>query len=76
MGEVYLADDSKLGRRVAIKMLPESFLRDAEAKKRMLREARAVAAMDHPNVCTIHEVGEYEGRVVVDGERDELRLVY
>ena len=62
MGEVYLADDSKLGRRVAIKMLPESVARNAEAKRRMLREARAVAALDHPNVCTIHEIGEYEGR--------------
>ncbi len=62
MGEVYLADDSKLGRRVAIKMLPETVARNDEAKRRMLREARAVAALDHPNVCTIHEIGEYEGR--------------
>src|SRR5687768_18238667 len=62
MGEVYLADDEKLGRRVAIKILPEAVSRDAEAKLRMLREARAVAALDHPNVCTIYEVGEQEGR--------------
>ncbi|HEX6101032.1 MAG TPA: protein kinase [Thermoanaerobaculia bacterium] len=62
MGEVYLADDEKLGRRVAIKILPEAVSRDEEAKLRMLREARAVAALDHPNVCTIFEVGEQEGR--------------
>ena len=62
MGEVYLADDEKLGRRVAIKILPDAVSRDAEAKLRMLREARAVAALDHPNVCTIYEVGEHDGR--------------
>jgi len=62
MGEVYLASDDKLGRRVAIKILPDSVSRDTEAKLRMLREARAVAALDHPNVCTIYEVGEHEGR--------------
>ncbi|HEV3484234.1 MAG TPA: protein kinase, partial [Vicinamibacterales bacterium] len=53
MGEVYLADDPKLARRVAIKILPESVSRMPDAKRRMLREARAVAALDHPNVCTI-----------------------
>ena len=62
MGEVYLASDDKLGRRVAIKILPDAVSRDEEAKLRMLREARAVAALDHPNVCTIYEVGEHDGR--------------
>jgi len=62
MGEVYLADDTRLGRRVAIKILPESVSRVPDAKRRMLREARAVAAVDHPNVCAIYEVGEYVGR--------------
>jgi serine/threonine-protein kinase len=62
MGEVYLAADDKLGRRVAIKVLPEAVSRDDEAKMRMVREARAVAALDHPNVCTIYEVGEQDGR--------------
>jgi serine/threonine-protein kinase len=61
MGEVYLADDPRLGRRVAIKVLPDSGS-DGDARRRMLREARAVAALDHPNVCTIYEVGEHEGR--------------
>ena len=62
MGEVYLAEDTRLGRRVAIKILAESVRLDPEAKRRMLREARAVAALDHPNVCTIFEVGEHDGR--------------
>ncbi len=62
MGEVYLASDDRLGRRVAIKILPDAVSRDEEAKLRMLREARAVAALDHPNVCTVYEVGEHEGR--------------
>ncbi|HEX2833963.1 MAG TPA: protein kinase [Thermoanaerobaculia bacterium] len=62
MGEVYLADDERLGRRVAIKIVPESVSRDAEAKSRLLREARAVAALDHPNVCTLYEIGEHDER--------------
>lgn len=62
MGEVYLADDERLGRRVAIKIVPESVSRDAESRARLLREARAVAALDHPNVCTLYEIGEHEGR--------------
>ncbi|MDP9194547.1 MAG: protein kinase [Acidobacteriota bacterium] len=62
MGEVYLADDETLGRRVAIKILPVSVSRDPDARRRMLREARAVAALDHPNVCTIYDVGEVESR--------------
>lgn len=62
MGEVYLATDERLGRRVAIKIVPESVGRDVEAKRRLLREARAAAALDHPNVCTVYEVGELEDR--------------
>jgi serine/threonine protein kinase/Tfp pilus assembly protein PilF len=62
MGEVYLAEDTKLGRKVAIKLLPASAVADEQAKKRLLREARAAATLDHPNICTIHEVGEAEGQ--------------
>src|SRR5256714_7113880 len=58
MGEVFLAQDTKLGRKVAIKMLPAKSIDDALAKKRLLREARAAATLDHPNICSIHEVNE------------------
>jgi tetratricopeptide (TPR) repeat protein/tRNA A-37 threonylcarbamoyl transferase component Bud32 len=61
MGEVYLADDSVLGRKVAVKVLPEDSLGDDQAKKRLLREARAAATLDHPNICAIHEVGDEDG---------------
>ena len=62
MGEVYLAEDLKLARKVAIKFLAPALMADEEAKKRLLREARAAAALDHPNICTIHEVGDEAGR--------------
>src|SRR5215510_13583485 len=62
MGEVYLAEDLKLARKVAIKFLPPALMSDEEARKRLLREARAAAALDHPNICTIHEVGDEDGR--------------
>jgi serine/threonine protein kinase len=57
MGEVYLATDTRLNRSVAIKILPPSTTADAAAQQRMLREARMVATIDHPNVCTIYEIG-------------------
>ncbi|MEK6324033.1 MAG: serine/threonine-protein kinase, partial [Acidobacteriota bacterium] len=62
MGEVYLAQDTKLDRKVAIKFLPPESMADEQAKKRLLREAQAAATLDHPNVCAIHEVGEEDGR--------------
>jgi serine/threonine protein kinase len=57
MGEVYLATDTRLNRPVALKVLPRATAADAEAHRRMLREARLVATLDHPNVCTIYEIG-------------------
>jgi len=62
MGEVFLAQDTKLDRRVALKFLPPSLTDDADLRTRFLREARAAAQLDHPNIVTIHEVGEFEGR--------------
>jgi len=62
MGEVYLADDTSLHRKVAVKFLPREMQRDAVAHKRFLREAHSAAALDHPYVCSIHEVGESDGR--------------
>ena len=60
MGEVYLAKDPELGRKVAIKVLAAELLADETAKGRLLREARAAATLDHPNICSIYEVGEAE----------------
>src|SRR2546426_5546507 len=62
MGEVYLAQDTTLDRRVAIKLLPPECVQDETAKKRLIREARAAARLDHPNICAIHEVGEQDGQ--------------
>jgi Tol biopolymer transport system component len=62
MGEVYLAEDTTLGRRVALKILPESFAGSREALERFQREARAAAALEHPGIVAIHEVGSVDGR--------------
>src|SRR5205823_2138756 len=65
MGEVYRAHDEKLGRDVAIKVLPADQLGDAVARGRLLREARSAAALNHPHICTIFEVGETEEQAYI-----------
>ena len=69
MGEVFLAEDPRLDRKVALKLLPAELARDPARRQRFLTEAKAASALNHPNVCIIHEVGEAEdGRLFITME--------
>ena len=76
MGEVYLAQDPKLERKVAIKVLPARSISDEKAKGRLLKEARAAAKLDHPNICAIHEVGEADEHTFIVMQYIEGETLY
>ena len=65
MGIVYKAEDTKLKRPVALKFLASHLLGDSSEKERFLREAQAAAALDHPNICAVHEIDEFDGQIFI-----------
>src|SRR5215471_3100950 len=79
MGEVYLAQDTKLGRKIAIKLLSEEFTKDQDRVSRFEREARAASILNHPNILVVHEIGEadaahYIATEYVDGQTVRKRI--